>query len=91
MASNVLPVCFRGSFSFNTSLLHELSKFRELVLVASEFRNIRRPNELEVPGQGFDSLILPLCAQHAMIVGHLAITLTGSFVHRVGTLAYVNS
>jgi hypothetical protein len=25
-----------------------------------------------VPGQGSDGLILQLCAQHAMVVGHLA-------------------
>jgi hypothetical protein len=44
-----------------------------------------------VPDQGSDGLILQLCAQHAMVVGHLATTIMGSFVHRIGTLAYVNS
>ena len=91
MASNVLPVRFRGPVAFNTSLLHDRAKFRQLALVVSEFRNIRRANELEVPDQGSDGLILQLCAQHAMVVGHLATTIMGSFVHRIGTLAYVNS
>jgi hypothetical protein len=44
-----------------------------------------------VPGEGFDGIILQLCAQHAMVVGQLATTVMRPIVRRVGTTPYVNT